>query len=126
MPPAFRAAQIALVAIKQNRHTTWAELIKSGVDTRLTDEQMHIVEGEMDVVSELNLTVGKPVTFTYCPECGRTAFFGAGTVPAKCTLSFGCKGKPEKASATPKKVVEPVNGEDDVPEALLPVTPPAV
>jgi hypothetical protein len=105
IPPAFRAAEIALVAIKQNRCSSWADLEKKGIDPRLTDDQLDLIHQEMETVKNLQVATGKPVTVTYCPECGRMAYFGTGTVPAKCTLKFGCKGAPVKASATKKKVV---------------------
>lgn len=112
IPPAFRAAEIALHALKQNRESTWADLAKSGKDPRLTGPQLSLVEQEMTVVSQLQIAVGRQVSVTYCPECGRLAFIGMGAGPAKCTLTYKCTGKPEKASATPARSKK-AEGEND-------------
>lgn len=106
IPPAFRAVEIALIAIKQNRVNTWAELITSGLPTRLEPEQLALVEREMATVQHIQVTAKKLVTLTYCPACYRTAFFGAGTIPSKCTLTFGCTGKPVKAGAARRATVD--------------------
>ena len=113
IPPAFRAAEIALVAIKQNRCTSWDDLVARGVDPRLEPDQLNLVESELDVVRELRVVTSKPVTVVYCPECGRLGFHGTGTVPAKCRLTFECTGKPVKASATPKKILGPTEPEPE-------------
>ena len=112
VPAAFRAVEIALVAIKQNRFETWAELVKSGADTRLTAEQLALVESELATVSQVQVTAKKLVTVTYCPSCGRMAFFGVGTMPSKCTLSFGCAGKPVKAGAIKRAPVDQAAAEE--------------
>ncbi|KQO98850.1 hypothetical protein [Leifsonia sp. Leaf264] len=98
--PAFRAAEIALVAIAKNRCETWEELVRTGVEPRLTDEQLALVrEYEQSVVSFLSVQKGAPVTLTWCKECDKVAFIGTGTVPTKCTLTLGCVGKAVKAGA---------------------------
>lgn len=107
IPSAFRAVEIALVAIKQNRVNTWAELMASGLPTRLEPEQYALVEQELATVQHIQVTAKKLVTLTYCPECYRTAFFGAGTMPSKCTLTFGCIGKPIKAGAARRVLATP-------------------
>lgn len=107
VPTAFRAVEIALVAIKQNRFETWDQLAKSGIDTRLDALQLALVESEMDIVSQIQVTAKKLVTLTYCPVCLRVAFFGVGTMPSKCTLSFGCTGKPIKAGAVKRATADP-------------------
>ena len=108
IPPAFRAAEIALVAIKQNRCTSWAELEGKKIDTRLTDAQLALVHDEIDTVKNLRVVPNRHVTVTYCPACLRIAYI-SGTVPARCTLTFECPGKPEKASSMAKK---PIGAED--------------
>jgi hypothetical protein len=117
VPRSFRAVEIALVAIKQNRFETWAELVKSGADPRLTPEQLDLVESELAIVNQIQVTAKKLVTLTYCPVCSRIAFFGVGTMPSKCTLTFGCTGKPVKAGAVKRAAA--ADGDDaDVPEVL--------
>lgn len=102
--PVFRAAEIALIAIKQNRCNTWGELVSSGKDSRLTEEQLGLVNDHMFMVQHLQVTRGEPITITWCPGCGRIAYVGAGTTPAKCTLTLGCEVKPLKAGAPAPRV----------------------
>jgi hypothetical protein len=103
-PPAFRAAEIAYACLKKNRETTWAGLMKSGKDTRLTPEQLALVQQEMHVVGQMSLATGRSVTVTYCTECARIAFLGSSaTKPAKCSLTDGCTGTPVKVATTPPK-----------------------
>jgi hypothetical protein len=109
--PAFRAVEIAIVAIGKNRCETWDDLIASGKDTRLTDEQLELVLSEIAVVRQIQVKAGAAITITQCPICGRIAFVGTGTtVPTKCTLTAGCTGKPAKAGAA--KRANPTAAED--------------
>ena len=104
LPPAFRAAEIAYACLKKNRETSWSSLMKSGKDTRLTDDQLALVQQEMHVVGQLSLAPCRSVTVTYCTECARIAFLGASaTKPAKCSLTDRCTGTPVKVATTPPK-----------------------
>ncbi|MFE6966700.1 hypothetical protein ACFVAJ_16450 [Agromyces sp. NPDC057679] len=96
---AFAAAEIALVAIKQNRKSTWSELVSSGIDTRLSAEQLELVNRNLHVVEQLQVSTGAHVTVTWCPECDKIAFLAQGSPPAKCTLTLRCPGSPVKAGA---------------------------
>ena len=111
--PAFRAVQIALVAIKQNRQKTWAGLKAAGVDPRLSEDQLRLIEDHLEYVNCIQFEVGNPVTVTCCPNCDRIAFLGSGSAPAKCTLTHGCGGKPVKAAVALEKKVGPEMGEPD-------------
>lgn len=39
------------------------------------------------------------ITAVVCPECGRHRYL-TGTAPTRCTMTIGCTGRPEKASAS--------------------------
>ncbi|WP_159600739.1 hypothetical protein, partial [Agromyces humi] len=101
---AFAAAEIALVAIKQNRKNTWSELMASGIDTRLSPAELDLVNQNLHVVEQLQVTTGAQITVTWCQECDKIAFLAAGAPPAKCTLTLRCPGSPVKAGAQVRRV----------------------
>jgi hypothetical protein len=121
-PPAFRAAEIALMSLKQNRSGTWHDMLKAGTDPRLTEEQRALVDSEMAVVSQLQLKFPpsnlQPVSVTCCPKCFRISFIG-GAGPTKCALTHSCDGIPVRAGAI-KRAPKAAAAETVIPPTLEP------
>lgn len=109
-PPVAQAAQIALVIMAITRKPDWNAVV---ADTdcqldkvELTSEQQRLLEQHREVLPYLTRG-GVLRTLFACPSCGRYVFTaGAGTAPARCTMTLGCTGAPVKAKSQQQRAVK--------------------
>jgi len=85
--------------------TSSSELPKIPDELELADDQRALLVEHRAV---LGLVGGdRPVvSVACCPECGRWSFSASGAGGAGCRLTLGCAGKPRRAVAAKKQIME--------------------
>lgn len=102
-PAVVQAAQIALIAMKTAKVSTWEQfLARPDADLRklitLTQEQQGLLEDHRAILPYLKVT--PPVSIAACAKCGRYALVGSAAVAAKCSYTLRCDGSVMKATTT--------------------------
>ena len=113
LPGPAAAANLALIILSKASKNTWAELVvdpASYAHLRVSDTQRQLL---IEFGEVLPFLARHPMQSVYaCPECGRWACIDKTPVPARCSLTLGCPGRPARASSQqpklePAGVVEP-------------------
>ena len=114
LPGPAAAANLALIILSKAGKNTWAELVvdpESYAHIRVGESQRRLLIEFCEILPVLALSPQRSVFA--CKTCGRWAYIdGKGNVPARCNLSLGCGGSPERATTQQPKLVPP-----DVPAA---------
>lgn len=102
-PAVVQAVQIALIAMKTAKVSTWEQfLARPDADLRkmitLTQEQQGLLEDHRHLLPYLKVT--PLVSVAACNTCGRYALAGSAAVPQKCSYTLRCPGTVVKATAT--------------------------
>ncbi len=137
LPPLAEAASLLLAILRAARvdsladltvHDEGAPAIVVPWDIALTDHQRDLLREHQQVLALMRRSVPqtkdpatkqvtapgiKPVTLAVCDECDGWLLISTPSAPASCTMTFGCAGKPVKASAAAKTAAPGVQSDRD-------------
>lgn len=108
LPGPAAAANLAMIILGKSSKNTWADLVvdpASYAHLRVSDAQRQLL---IEYGEILPFLARKPMQRIYaCPECGRWACIDKAPAPARCGLTLGCTGRPERASSQQPKIDPP-------------------
>ncbi len=105
LPPISQAVSIWLAILAFAHVTNSTELARIPDELELSDEQRSLLVEHRPVLG----LVGGPrpvISISCCPQCGRWSLSATGAGSTGCRLTLGCTGKPRRAVAAKKQLME--------------------